>query len=134
MFRMMQLAVLLVVISLLVACAPMQPEREVVQRDDLRVDPEIRAFLMVTELLEKRIDTTGGGDLLKIQFSVQAYQDTLMEWAVTWFDAEGMVVPGVGEGYRPARILPNQTRFFTAIAPHEKVVSYQLHLREDREP
>ncbi len=134
MFRMMQLAVLMLVISLLGACAPLQPEREFVQRDDLRVDPEIRAFLTVTELLEKRIDMPGGGDLLKLQFSVQAYQDTLMEWAVTWFDAEGMVVPGVGEGYRPVRILPNQTRFFTATAPHEKVVSYQLHLRENREP
>jgi|AntRauTorcE11897_2_1112592.scaffolds.fasta_scaffold07665_2 hypothetical protein len=134
MFRMMQLAVLLVVISLLGACASTQPEREVMERDDLRVDPEISAFLAVTELLEKRIDMPSGGDLLKIQFSVQAYQDTLMEWAVTWFDAEGMVVPGVGEGYRPARVLPNQNRFFTATAPHEKVVSYQLHLREDREP
>ncbi|AXS81847.1 MULTISPECIES: YcfL family protein [Marinobacter] len=134
MSRMMQLAVLILVTSLLGACAPIQPEREVVQRDDLRVDPEIGGFVTVTELLEKRIDMPGGGDLLKIQFAVQAYQDTLMEWAVTWFDAEGMVVPGVGEGYRPARVLPNQTRFFTATAPHEKVVSYQLHLREDREP
>jgi uncharacterized protein YcfL len=134
MFRMMQLAVLLVIISLLGACTSSQPAREVMERDDLLVDPEISAFLTVTELLEKRLDMPSGGDLLTIQFSVKAFQDTLMEWAVTWFDADGMVVPSVGEGYRPARVLPNQTRFFTATAPHEKVISYQLHLREDREP
>lgn len=134
MSRMMQLTVLILITGLLGACAPIQPEREVGARDDLRVDPDVQGFITVTELLEQRADMPGGGDLLKIQFAVQAYQDTLMEWAVTWFDAQGMVVPGVGEGYRPARLLPNQTRFFTATAPHQKVVSYQLHLREDREP
>lgn len=134
MSRMMQLAVLMLIAGLLGACAPIQPEREAGARDELKVDPEVRGFITITELLEKRVNMPGGGDLLKIQFAVQAYQDTLMEWAVTWFDEQGMVVPGVGEGYRPARVLPSQTRFFTATAPHEKVVSYQLHLREDREP
>lgn len=120
--------------TLIAACAPVQPKREYVPRDDLKVDPEIRQFLVVEDLLSQRIKLADESTLLRIQFSVQAYQDTDMEWAVTWFDEGGMVVPGVGEGYRTARVLQNQTRFFTATAPHERAVSYQLHLREDREP
>ncbi|MDX1756093.1 MAG: hypothetical protein R3175_08555 [Marinobacter sp.] len=117
---------------LVIACAPLQPEREYVQRDDLKVDPEVRHSLSVTELLQSRLEQPGGGSLLQIQFSVEAFEDTDMEWAVTWFDEAGMVVPGVGEGYREVRILRNQVRFFMATAPHERVVSFQLHLREDR--
>ncbi|BES72807.1 hypothetical protein RE428_38250 [Marinobacter nanhaiticus D15-8W] len=120
--------------TLIAACAPVQPKRDYVPRDDLKVDPEIRQFLVVEDLLSQRIKLADDSTLLRIQFSVQAYQDTEMEWAVTWFDDDGMVVPGVGEGYRTARVLQNQTRFFTATAPHERAVSYQLHLREDREP
>ncbi|WP_162628735.1 MULTISPECIES: DUF1425 domain-containing protein [Marinobacter] len=120
-------------LTLLTGCALVQPEREYTQRDDLKVDPEIRQSLVVQELLDQRVSTPNGS-LLRIQFSVQAYQDTDMEWAVTWFDDDGMVVRGVGEGYRPARILRDQTRFFTATAPQERAVSFQLHLREDRQP
>lgn len=120
--------------TLIAACAPVQPEREYVPRDDLKVDPEIRQSLVVRDLLSQRVKLADGSTLLRVQFSVEAYQDTDMEWAVTWFDDDGMVVPSVGEGYRTARVLRNQTRFFTATAPHERAVSYQLHLREDREP
>lgn len=126
------LAALLV--TVVAGCAQLEPERQYVERDDLVVDPEIRQLLVVKELLQKRVDLPGGDSLLKIQFSVQAYQDANMEWAVTWFDDDGLVVPGVGEGYHPTRILQNQTRFFTATAPQARAVSYQLHLREDREP
>ncbi|MDC0661556.1 hypothetical protein [Marinobacter sp. SS21] len=126
-----QLCVVLLAL-LLSACAPLQPGREYVERDDLKVDPEVRHSLIVTELLQSRRDQPGGGSLLQIQFSVEAYEDTDMEWAVQWFDEAGMVVPGVGVGYRDVRILRNQTRFFMATAPHERVVSFQLHLREDR--
>lgn len=121
-----------VLIALLSACAPLQPERAYVQRDDLKVDPEVRHSVIVNELLQRRIEQPGGGSLLQLQFSLEAYEDTDLEWAVTWFDESGMVVPGVGEGYRDVRLLRNQTRFFMATAPHERVVSYQLHLREDR--
>lgn len=114
------------------ACVPLEPQREYVQRDDLQVDPEIRQALTVSELLQSRVDLPGGGSLLKIQFSVKGYQDVGMEWKATWFDADGMVVPGVGEGYNTARVMQNQTRFFTASAPNERAVSFQLHLREDR--
>lgn len=134
MTRMKALIGIICLSFLLAACAPVQPKREYVQRDDLKVDPEIRQSVQVQELLDKRVSLPSGGSLLRIQFSVQAYQDTNMEWAVTWFDEDGMVVPSVGEGYRPVRILRDQTRFFTATAPQEKAVSYQLHLREDRAP
>lgn len=126
---------LIIAFTLMVAiagCASLDPEREYVERDDLKVDPEVRQSVNVTELLQTRVDLPSGGSLLRIQFSIQAYQDADLEWAVTWFDEAGMVVPGVGEGYRTARILANQTRFFTATAPHERVQDFQLHLREDR--
>lgn len=120
--------------TLIAACAPVQPKRDYVPRDDLKVDPEIRQSLVVHDLLSQRVELADGDTLLRIQFSVEAYQDTDLEWAVTWFDDAGMVVPGVGEGYKTAHVLRNQTRFFTATAPQARAVSYQLHLREDREP
>lgn len=132
MFRSLLVIALLMLFGMLGACVSMDPEREYVERDDLKVDPEVRQSVNVTELLQTRVDLPSGGSLLRIQFSVQAYQDTDLEWAITWFDNAGMVVPGVGEGYRTARILANQTRFFTATAPHERVANFQLHLREDR--
>lgn len=132
MFRSILMVTVIAVAGAVAACSPMQPEREYVQRDDLKVDPEVRQFLVVRELLQARIEQPGGGSLLQIQFSVEAYDDADLEWAVTWFDDAGMRVPSVGEGYQPAHVLMGQTRFFTAIAPHERVTSYQLHLREDR--
>ncbi|SFM36740.1 YcfL family protein [Marinobacter zhejiangensis] len=132
MLRSITIVAVMALLGGLSACAPMQPEREYVQRDDLKVDPEVRQFLAVNELLQARIDQPGGGTLLQVQFSVEAYEDADLEWAVTWFDPSGMVVPSVGQGYHSAHLLRGQTRFFTAIAPHERVTSYQLHLREDR--
>lgn len=132
MIRSFIVVVMLAMVGMLSACAPMAPQREYVQRDDLKVDPEVRQFLAVNELLQSRVDQPGGGSLLRIQFSVEAYEDADMEWAVNWFDDDGMKVPSVGEGYRDAHLLRGQTRYFTATAPHERVTSYQLHLREDR--
>lgn len=132
MFRSMVVVMVIAGFAALAGCAPVQPEREYVQRDDLKVDPEVRQFLAVTELLQSRTDQPGGGSLLRIQFSVEAYEDADLEWAVTWFDDAGMTVRSVGEGYHSAHVLMGQTRFFTATAPHERVTSFQLHLREDR--
>lgn len=130
--RVLLVAVITAGTLFMAACVPLEPQREYVQRDDLQVDPEIRQSLVVSELLQSRVDLPSGGSLLKIQFSVKGYQDVDMEWKVTWFDADGLVVPGVGEGYNTATVMQNQTRFFTASAPNERAASFQLHLREDR--
>jgi uncharacterized protein YcfL len=84
----------------------------------------------VTELIEKQLAQPDGGSLLHIQFAVKATSRAQMAWKVTWFDTEGQTVKGVGESYRNVSVLPGQTRYFSATAPHTDVVSYQIHLRE----
>lgn len=115
----------------LVGCAtPPETSSTLVERQELKVDPNIVYAAQVTELFQERVSQPGGGSLLQVQFAVDARSDADMAWKVTWFDASGMVVKGVGESYRKATLLTGQTRYFTATAPHERVESFQLHLRE----
>tara|TARA_R110002111_G_C6001633_1_gene373225 strand:+ start:1852 stop:2244 length:393 start_codon:yes stop_codon:yes gene_type:complete len=117
----------------LAGCAS-QPETSssLIDRQELKVDPEVIYTMNVTELFEERLAQTGGESLLQVQFAVEARSDAELAWKVTWFDASGMTVKGVGEGYRKASLLTGQTRYFKATAPHARVVSYQLHLREPK--
>lgn len=122
----------LLVLGLAGCATPPETSSSLVDRQELKVDPDIIYAADVTELFQKRVEQPGGGSLLQVQFAVEARSDADMAWKVTWFDANGMVVPGVGEGYRKATLLTGQTRYFTATAPHERVASFQLHLREPR--
>lgn len=117
----------------LAGCAtPPETSNSLVDRQELKVDPDIVYAVNVTELFQERSEQPGGGSLLQVQFAVEARSDADMAWKVTWFDASGMVVKGVGEGYRKATLLTGQTRYFSATAPHERVESFQLHLREPK--
>lgn len=117
----------------LAGCAtPPETSSSLVDRQELKVDPDIIYAVDVTELFQQRVEQPGGGSLLQIQFAVEARSDADMAWKVTWFDAGGMVVKGVGEGYRKATVLTGQTRYFNATAPNESVESFQLHLREPK--
>ncbi|MEH6561799.1 MAG: YcfL family protein [Marinobacter sp.] len=122
----------LLVLGLAGCATPPETSSSLVDRQELKVDPDIIYAADVTELFQKRVEQPGGGSLLQVQFAVEARSDADMAWKVTWFDANGMVVQGVGEGYRKATLLTGQTRYFTATAPHERVASFQLHLREPR--
>ena len=117
----------------LAGCAS-QPETSstLIDRQELRVDPEVIYTTDVTELFQKRMAQPGGESLLHVQFAVEARSDTEMAWKVTWFDDSGMVVKSVGESYRKATLLTGQTRYFNATAPHSRVTSFQLHLREPK--
>lgn len=117
----------------LAGCAS-QPETRssLIDRQELKVDPEVIYTMDVTELFEKRLSQTDGDSLLQIQFAVEARSDTELAWKVTWFDDSGMVVKSVGEGYQKASLLTGQVRYFSATAPHTRVTSYQLHLREPK--
>ncbi|MBQ0833065.1 YcfL family protein [Marinobacter sp.] len=122
----------LLVLGLAGCATPPETRSSLVDRPELKVDPDIIYAADVTELFQARVEQPGGGSLLQVQFAVDARSDADMAWKVTWFDANGMVVKGVGEGYRKATLLTGQTRYFTATAPHERVTSFQLHLREPR--
>lgn len=115
----------------LAGCA-MQPQTnaQVVERQELKVDPEVSYSTDVTELFAHRLDQPDGGSLLQVQFAVEARTDSELAWKVTWFDGGGMTVKSVGDGYRKATLLGGQIRYFKATAPNERVTSYQLHLRE----
>lgn len=117
----------------LVGCAS-QPETNssMVDRQELRVDPEVVYTTDVTELFKSRLTLPDGSSLLQVQFALEARSDTELAWKVTWFNDVGMVVKGVGEGYRKATLLTGQTRYFNATAPHSRVSSFQLHLREPK--
>jgi uncharacterized protein YcfL len=117
----------------LAGCAS-QPETSssLIDRQELKVDPEVIYTMDVTELFEKRLAQSGGDSLLQVQFAVEARSDTELAWKVTWFDDSGMVVKNVGEGYHKASLLTGQTRYFNATAPHTRVTSFQLHLREPK--
>lgn len=119
----------------LAGCAIQSPAETaaVIDREQLQVDPEVNYFVAVTELLSQRIAQPGGETLLQIQYAVEARANADLAWKVTWFDSNGMVVKGVGEGYRKASLLTGQTRYFTATAPHARVTDYQLHLREPQQ-
>lgn len=129
-------ASLLVLSSLvlgLAGCAtPPETNSSMIDRQELKVDPEVRYAIDVTELFKERVAQPGNSSLLQVQFAVEARSDAEMAWRVTWFDASGMVVKGVGEGYRKATLLGGQTRYFTTTAPHERVESFELHLREPK--
>lgn len=129
-------ASLLVLSSLvlgLAGCAtPPETNSSMIDRQELKVDPEVRYAIDVTELFKERVAQPGNSSLLQVQFAVEARSDAEMAWRVTWFDARGMVVKGVGEGYRKATLLGGQTRYFTTTAPHERVESFELHLREPK--
>lgn len=120
------------VLSLAGCATPPETKSSLVDRQELKVDPDIVYAVDVTELFQAREKQPGGGSLLQIQFAVEARSDAELAWKVTWFDASGMRVKGVGEGYRKATLLTGQTRYFNATAPHERVESFQLHLREPK--
>jgi uncharacterized protein YcfL len=114
----------------LAGCAQTPPDSEGENRQQLKIDPDVLYSMKVTELIETRKEQPDGGSLLHVQFAIEALADASMAWRVTWFDANGMVVQGVAEGYRQASLLMGQTRYFSATATHNRAVDYQLHLRE----
>ena len=116
----------------LAGCAAQPQTSALVDRPELKVDPEVIYTMDVTELFEERLAQPGGDSLLQVQFAVEARSDAELAWKVTWFDSIGMEVKGVGESYRKASLLTGQVRYFKATAPHTRVTSYQLHLREPR--
>lgn len=127
------IASLLCSVFLLWGCAT-APETKTtaVDRQQLNVDPSVTFSMSVTELFQERIAQPDGSSLLHIQFAVKAHSDAEMVWQVTWFDANGMRVKGVGESYRKVTMLPDQVRYFNAVAPHSRVTDFQLHLREPK--
>lgn len=114
----------------LAGCASPPETNALTERQELKVDPEVIYTMTVTELFEERLAQPGGDSLLQVQFAVEARSDARLAWKVTWFDENGMTVKGVGEGYRQASLQTGQARYFKATAPHPRVTSYQLHLRE----
>jgi len=128
--RSVRIVILLILGLGLAACAQTPVSESPQEREKLLVDPEVQYSMEVTELIEKQLEQTDGGSLLHIQFAVKATSRAQMAWKVTWFDAQGQTVKGVGESYRNVSVLPGQTRYFSATAPHTDVVSYQIHLRE----
>ena len=122
---------ILIFLGLALAACAQTPTTDTPQtRETLLVDPEVQFSMEVTELLEKQLPQADGSSLLQIQFAVKATSKAPMAWKVTWFDTEGRTVKGVSESYRNVSVLPGQTRYFSATAPHPDVVEYQLHLRE----
>ena len=122
---------ILIFLGLALAACAQTPTTDTPQtRETLLVDPEVQFSMEVTELLETQLPQADGSSLLQIQFAVKATSKAPMAWKVTWFDAQGQTVKGVGESYRNVSVLPGQTRYFSATAPHTDVVSYQIHLRE----
>mgnify|MGYP006403771567 CR=1 FL=1 len=117
---------------LLSGCASKLDVNASAERQKLIVEPEILYAVTVSELLEHSLPQANGSSLLQIQFSVEVRSNADLAWRVTWFDANGITVKGVGEGYRKASLITGQTRYFQATAPHPKVTSYQLHLRESQ--
>lgn len=113
-------------------CAQQPATNRLAERQELKIDPEVLYGLTVTELFEQRLSQPDGSSLLQIQFAVQAHADSGLAWKVTWFDDRGLIVEGVGDAYRRAKLLMGQSRYFKATAPHPKVTSYQLHLREPK--
>lgn len=116
----------------LAGCAMQPPRSELYDREELKVDREVQFGVVVTELFQERLNHPSGDSLLQVVFAVEGRADTRFGWNVTWFNAGGLEVPGVGRGYRAARVLPDQNRYFKATAPHPSVDSFQLHLREMR--
>lgn len=117
----------------MVGCAtPPETTHSLIERQELKVDPEVIYSMDVTELFQERLSQPGGGSLLQVQFAVDARSDAELAWKVTWFDDSGMKVKGVGEGYRRATLLAGQSRFFEVTAPSPRVTSYQIHLREPK--
>ncbi len=112
--------------------APPETRSSLADRQQLIVDPAVTFSMSVTELFEERIAQPDGSNLLHIQFAISAHSDADMAWQVTWFDANGMKVKGVGESYRKVSMLADQTRYFNAVAPHNRVTDFQLHLREPK--
>lgn len=130
----MKMFILISMLILGLAGCASQPETSgsLIDREELKVDPEVIYTMDVNELFEKRLEQPGGESLLQVQFAVEARSDTELAWKVTWFDESGMVVRGVGEGYKKATLLTGQTRYFSATAPNARATSYQLHLREPK--
>ncbi|MFY3774071.1 YcfL family protein [Marinobacter salsuginis] len=126
------IAVVLIIGLFMAGCATQPEPNALIERKELKIDPEVIYTMTVTELLEKRIPQPGGEGLLQIQFAVEARSDAELAWKVTWFDASGLVVKGVGDAYRKASVLAGQTRYFKTTAPHARAISYQLHLREPK--
>jgi uncharacterized protein YcfL len=125
-------AVVFALMALLVGCAAPTQANGVVDRDELNVDPEVRYAITVTELFQEQIRQPDGTSILQVQFAVEVLNDANLAWKVDWFNSEGMKVKGVGEGYRTASVLAGQNRYFKATAPHPRVVSYQIHIREPK--
>lgn len=125
-------AAIAVLMLALVGCATPPRDNQLIERDEIKVDPDVLYSMTVTELFTDRIRQPDGTSILQVQFAVQAHADADLAWKVSWFDETGMDVKGVGEGYRKASVLNGQTRYFNATAPHPRVDSYQIHLREPK--
>ena len=122
-------AALCATLILTAGCAS-EPDVNQVQRSDVEVDTQVGYNLTVTEVFREKIPQASGGSMLRMHFAVHGNADTRFAWKVTWFKANGMKVRGVGEGYRQARVLPDQTRYFDTTAPSPEAQSFQLHIRE----
>ncbi|WBA18263.1 hypothetical protein [Salinivibrio kushneri] len=119
---------LLASLFLLAGCAS-EPNINQIQRSELEVDPLLGHKLEVVEIFEERMPQASGESMLRVQFAVRGNSDTRFAWKVNWFNVNDMKVRGVGKGYRRARILSDQTRYFYATAPSAEVKSFQLHIR-----
>ena len=75
----------------MVGCAtPPETSHSLIERQELKVDPEVIYIMEVTELFQERLSQPGGGSLLQVQFAVDARSDAELAWKVTWFDDSGM--------------------------------------------
>ena len=126
------LTALVLVGFLTLGCASEPARTPSIERPQLQVDPDVLYSMSVTELFEERLGQYGDKGPLQVQFAVDAHADADLAWKVTWFDANGMEVKGVGSSYRKAKVLAGQTRYFQATAPHARATTYQLHLREPK--
>lgn len=125
--------VALILLSVLtLGCAAKPETNHSIERQELKVDPDVLYSMSVTELFEERLVQPGGEGLLQVQFAVEAHAEADVAWKINWFDANGMEVKGVGDAYRKAKVIAGQTRYFQATAPHARVTTYQLHLREPK--
>lgn len=86
--------------------------------------------LLAANLETKNVITTRRNDLLVVQFDLVNRNSSQLgfQWAVDWYDRQGLLVPGATRHWEPMRLAGNASQTVSIVAPHADATQWQLQV------
>lgn len=86
--------------------------------------------LLAANLETKNVITTRRNELLVVQFDLVNRNSSQLgfQWAVDWYDRQGIQVPNAARHWEPMRLAGNASQTVTIVAPHADASQWQLQV------